>query len=188
LPSSSTAQAVLSGSSPQSAAEALYYGPIAGLAQEAAKLGAILIPAHRRSWAGAAVGAGAGFALMEILLLGISSLAQAPHAGLGALGLPLLERTGAVLLHVGAAGLIGWGCAGGLRRLRWGLLLAVLAHAVPDTAVEVLAMRQLQSGAPLLGFELANLAWGALIYALAILLLRGVPAVTPARSTTGSLV
>lgn len=158
---------------PSSVPEAIYYGVVAGVVQEGLKLGAMLTPIRRRSWAAASIAVGTGFGLTEVVLLGASTLAQSHSAGVGALGLPLLERSGALLLHIGAAGIIGWGL--GARRWRIGVASAVGAHAVPDSAVELLALFHLRHG-PTLGFELGNLLWGGLTYAAAILLLRRLPA------------
>ena len=101
---------------------------VAALVQELARLGAIRLAAARQPlaaypWLGALAGAGAGMVEAAFILGGVGSWA--------ALAEPVLERAGAVALHVGAGAILG---AGAARRRTLAALLAVVAvHAAVDS-------------------------------------------------------
>jgi uncharacterized membrane protein YhfC len=158
---------------PASAAEAIYYGIAAGVAQEVAKLGAIQLYVRRASVVPAAVAVGTGFALLEIFLVSIPAF-RVVSSGLGNLPVAVWERFSATLFHVGTCLIIG---AGLLKGRPWIPLLAVIVlHSIPDSAVGLMSYLDVH---PILVFESLNFVFSAALLAAGIVLIRRAAAGTP---------
>lgn len=147
---------------PGSALEALYYGITAGIAQELAKLAGIRVYGRNHPIFATAIAVGAGFALTEIILVSLPAIQGSPVA-LTALAIPVWERFSAILFHIGSAIIIGYGLARGKMWLY--LLIAIILHSIPDSAVGLLSYYKVNQ---IYAFETVNLIFSAAVLALAI--------------------
>jgi uncharacterized membrane protein YhfC len=151
---------------PASAAEALYYGFAAGLAQEGAKLAGIQLYQRRGAIVPTAIAVGAGFALIEILFVSLGAFGTRLDS-LQALVVPVWERGSAILFHIGAALIIA---AGLLRGRPWpSLVVAIVLHGIVDGTVGLMAVADVH---PILAFETANLLFSLIVLGLGMRLVR----------------
>jgi uncharacterized membrane protein YhfC len=145
-----------------SALEALYYGIAAGIAQELVKLAGIRVYGRNHPIIPTAIAIGAGFALTEIILVSLPVVQGSPVA-VSALAIPVWERFSAILFHTGSAAIIGYGLVRGKMWLY--LLIAIVLHAIPDSAVGLMGYYKINQ---IYAFETINLIYSAIVLGVAI--------------------